>query len=647
MKNIINWVIPMCMTLFFTNCKDEETVISIGDTVNLTTEISTQSAIMGDDITFSVKVDQTDDVLFLNEDVNVRLTFSGKDKEGNSVSANDVFTGFNENLEFHKGEKQVFSEFKVREDLANYPVEGKITAFVRGYQMNNAERNIVLSDKHYTTMTLFNNESLEVNEYGKIIIVATVGAPAKEPVTVKIEAEDPSKFTGLPEAITVPVGFMTAESDVVTVAGEDGKNSFDKLKLSFTTVSEIHPLFKEDMTISVKDLDGDKDEKKKLVDERWVYNNCSQVFVSSKNKAAVLEWNSIIDYKEIVPGEAHPNPSLANAGWKFMNAMEFHPIDALTVGGKANEWGNRLPRYMGAQNVAKTQEYQAVVNEKYSHLNSSGYLQMWSAYEPEGIDATIWSGSIGKRDYGVSAFFANKFDGNPTGADSWENSNVRILPGTRVEIRARVRGNTKTFNAALWLQGNKFNADSWPKYGEVDILENPAKTTGGKAAYQTFHWGSDKHRNPGSAYDITVSDFNIYWFEWLDDNEMVMGMNGAETVRIKKDGTYQKAQIEGYNNYGKKGETWDNSAHWPFSKDYNPEGMHLLLTLATGSDWAMPGGGSKEEQIAAVMKSLPYKDNKIDGTDYPRMEIDWIRFYTKDNYKYSGNGGATRNTPMY
>lgn len=649
MKNIIKWALPIYLILSLSSCKDDETIISIGDVVNLTTEISTQSAVMGDDIVFAVKINQDNDSLYMNEDVAVRLTFSGQDKDGNAVSAEDVFTGFTETLALHKGEKQAFAEFKVREDLTHYPINGKITAFVRGYQMSNAERTIVISDKHYTMMSLMNNADLTVNEYGKIILVATVGAEAKEPVTVNIVAEDPTKFTNLPSSITVPAGFMTAQSEVITVAGQEGDNDFSSLKLSFSTTSEKHPLYSEEMVITVNDLDKGLDATKKLVDERWVYPNANQVFVSSKNKSAVLAWSPIVDFMEIQVGDDHPNANLAGQGWKFMNSMEFHPIDALTAGGKINEWNNRVPRFMGEQNVAGTQEYQAVANEKYSHINSSGYLQMWSAYEPDGLNAEIWNGTLGIKKYGVSAMYANKFDGNPSGGDSWENSNVRILPGTRVEIRARIRGNKKTFNPALWLQGNKYNVDTWPKYGEVDILENPSKTNDTKAAYQTFHWGDGKHFNPGAAFDITVSDFNIYWFEWLSNDELVMGINGAETVRIKKDGTYSKAEINGYNNYGSKGSaSWTTSDHWPFSQDYNPEGMHLLLTFATGADWAMPGGGgTADDKIFAVMQSLPYNGNELDGTDYPRMEIDWIRYYTKSNYNYLGNGGATRNTPMY
>lgn len=92
---------------------------------------------------------------------------------------------------------------------------------------------------------------------------------------------------------------------------------------------------------------------------------------------------------------------------------------------------------------------------------------MWCAYDP-GISVT---GEItGTRDFGVSSLYASKFDGVPTGADSWESSNVRILPGTRVEVRIRVRGKKHSFNSAVWFQGN-IRGVQWSTYGEVDLLE--------------------------------------------------------------------------------------------------------------------------------------------------------------------------------
>ena len=167
MKKYFYRLLPICLfILVMTGCNDTETVISIGEARNLVAEISTQSAAIGDNVTFTVKVDQQDNQLALEEDIDVVLTFAGKNVGGKDVPVSDVFEGFAGHLFMKKGEKQGFTEFKVKNDLAKYPISGTITAYVRGYKINAAERPIVVSDKHYTILSLKNNSDNTVKEYG-------------------------------------------------------------------------------------------------------------------------------------------------------------------------------------------------------------------------------------------------------------------------------------------------------------------------------------------------------------------------------------------------------------------------------------------------------------------------------------------------
>ena len=130
MKKYFYRLLPICLfILVMTGCNDTETVISIGEARNLVAEISTQSAAIGD-------------------------TFAGKNVGGKDVPVSDVFEGFAGHLFMKKGEKQGFTEFKVKNDLAKYPISGTITAYVRGYKINAAERPIVVSDKHYTILSV-------------------------------------------------------------------------------------------------------------------------------------------------------------------------------------------------------------------------------------------------------------------------------------------------------------------------------------------------------------------------------------------------------------------------------------------------------------------------------------------------------------
>lgn len=300
---------------------------------------------------------------------------------------------------------------------------------------------------------------------------------------------------------------------------------------------------------------------------------------------------------------------------------------------------------MAAQNVANTQKVQAVVNEKYATMTQDGYLKMWCAYDP-GISVT---GEItGTRDFGVSSLYASKFDGVPTGADSWESSNVRILPGTRVEVRIRVRGKKHSFNSAVWFQGN-IRGVQWSTYGEVDLLENPATNANPNGAWQTFHW-NDISTSPGDKYkpssgQMIISDmdeFDIYWMEWRDNNEIALGINGKENVRMRTDGSYTGV--------ANGTASWNSSTHWPFTDKYNTEGLHLLLTFAGCNEWSLGEAAaeqaSKDGSWANDFKHISYQESKS-SNDTPRMEIDWIRFYKKPTYDYFGSGTPTRNKPMY
>lgn len=647
-----NSYIKILSTIFLiaiaiTGCKDDIISISIGETRNLIAQINTQSAVFGDNIIYTVAIDQTNDSLSMQEDIDVKLTFTGKGNDGNEVKAEDVFENFPAMIPLHKGDKKAFGEFKVKNNVKNFPISGTITSYSRGYQIASAERPITISNKHYSYITIKNNSDNTIKEGGNFILVLNIGNKAKEDVNVNIIAtKNADKLIGLPKSLTVKAGFKTVESDIIKVIAEQGKNSFSNIPLSFSTESTLHPLISDNLALKITDMDAGLTPGTELTNERWVYSDPDQIFVSKENKNSVMKWDATKSMLEIKEGDPHPNPTLAAKGWTFLNSYEFHPIDELTQGGGADKvWGTRVPRFMAAQNVSNTQKVQSVVNEKYSTMTNDGYLKMWCAHDP-GLPKT--GEATGTTDYGVSALYASKFDGVPTGADSWESSNVRILPGTRVEVRVRVRGEKHSFNAAIWFQGNIRNVQ-WASYGEVDLLENPANKKGGSVggvnnAWQTFHWDKEETPNKdefkpttGGLHFDNMDEFYIYWMEWTSNDEIALGINGKENIRIKADGTRIPSSIGG-------GKPWTSSTHWPFKDTYNPEGMHLLLTFAGCNEWALDGKPS--DDWANGFKDISYEDSKTNDRT-PRIEIDWIRFYKTSNYKYKGNGAPTRNKPMY
>lgn len=644
MKKLIYKIFPVFIfTLLFISCKENLIELNIGKEQNLTTSISTPTAIFGDKIVFGITIDGINDTtLVLQEDVDVTVSVTAKDKNKKDVAPENVFEDFTNVIHMRKGEQRGYLELTIKDNIVDFPINVTLSAYARGYQISPAERTMVISDHYYTVLGLRNNEDKKVSEGTSFVLTASIGTIAKEDFTINIQSDQADRLeteSPLPEFLTIRKGFNSVESSPIKVKLQEGENDYENIILNFTLPEgAAYPLQENTLSIQVVDVDANIGDK--LTDERNVYKFPEQVFYSEGTAMEVSAWDDVkfTDGKLMKYGDLHPNSTLAGQGWKFLNSFEFHPISSLTAGGKANEWDNRVPKYMAMQAVEGTQKVQAMNNNKYSNMTDEGYLMMWSAYSP---GEQVTEGGSGTRDFGVSGFYANKFRGGNSVSDTWESSNVRILPGTRIEARLRVRGEKSTFNAAFWTQGNKDQEDQWSAYGECDILENPARTRDNYTAHQTFHWAKDPNQpkqnddyNPTWNKSINMTEFNIYWLEWRDNNEIAMGINGRENVTINKN----------------KG-AWSNDNHWPFSDTYNTEGMHLLITFAGGNGWALGNQNISDEaaaaELAKTLKNIPYAGSKT-NPETPRIEIDWIRFYYKDNYKYKGDGVIKwKNYPMY
>lgn len=644
MKKLIYKIFPVFIfTLLFISCKENLIELNIGKEQNLTTSISTPTAIFGDKIVFGITIDGINDTtLVLQEDVDVTVSVTAKDKNKKDVAPENVFEDFTNVIHMRKGEQRGYLELTIKDNIVDFPINVTLSAYARGYQISPAERTMVISDHYYTVLGLRNNEDKKVSEGTSFVLTASIGTIAKEDFTINIQSDQADKLeteSPLPEFLTIRKGFNSVESSPIKVKLQEGENDYENIILNFTLPEgAAYPLQENTLSIQVVDVDANIGDK--LTDERNVYKFPEQVFYSEGTAMEVSAWDDVkfTDGKLMKYGDLHPNSTLAGQGWKFLNSFEFHPISSLTAGGKANEWDNRVPKYMAMQAVEGTQKVQAMNNNKYSNMTDEGYLMMWSAYSP---GEQVTEGGSGTRDFGVSGFYANKFRGGNSVSDTWESSNVRILPGTRIEARLRVRGEKSTFNAAFWTQGNKDQEDQWSAYGECDILENPARTRDNYTAHQTFHWAKDPNQseqhddyNPTWNKSINMTEFNIYWLEWRDNNEIAMGINGSENVTINKNQ-----------------EPWSKDNHWPFSDTYNTEGMHLLITFAGGNGWALGNQDISDEAAAAALaktlKNIPYAGSKT-NPETPRIEIDWIRFYYKDNYKYKGDGVIKwKNYPMY
>lgn len=613
-KNILYACLPLGIwAITMTGCDDEQ-MAPLPKPVPLALSVESNSLVMGEKLamTFTVK-DEQGAGLAANEEFDIYLTAM----DGSTDVSKTVFDNFPEMVTFPQGEKTFKISVPVKSSGITESVLMKLTAFARGYKMDGSEQAIKISDYYRTSASILGNSDLVVKEGDTFILHLQVDVPALEDVEVTVTpgAGEADFYENLPSSLTIPAGKTSVDSEPITML-TDGYPFGDKeLTLTFATESAHHPLLAEKMEITKQDIDTPLGSE--LEDERYVYTSPDVPFYSTKNEAAFKKWWGGKVALAMPTGTPHPNEQLAAEGWKFVNAMEFHAIDGqCRIAKNAN--GVCPVRGFGAQNTAMVQKYMAVDINKYTDVTDEGYLKMWAVKEK--TQAT--GGGGGEKEYGFSACFSGKF----TQANLFAPQHTWLGVGTRIETRARVRGNKHGFNAAIWLQGNTQNISSseysaWPRYGEIDIMENPVGVTGRNVAHQTVHMGNqakdaNTYRNPTTHNTLDkMNEWNIYWVEIVDEQTIKLGINGKTTKVITP------------NDLGAA------RAEWPFNLEKNPKGFHYLLTLGAPSKWGL---GFNDEQNPPVgwdsgFASISYEASKT-SQETPRMEIDWIRIYSNDNY---------------
>lgn len=154
----------------------------------------------------------------------------------------------------------------------------------------------------------------------------------------------------------------------------------------------------------------------------------------------------------------------------------------------------------------------------------------------------------------------------------------------RIEVRARLPKGTGTW-PAIWMMPTLDRKTSWPRDGEIDIMEHVGYDHG--TVHGTIHTEAYNHRmGTQKSATIAVPDvsevFHTYSLEW-DEQALTWLIDGNEYLTLAKND-------EGYEG-------------WPFDHPY-----HLILNLAVGGDW-----GGKEG---------------VDEHIWPQtFEIDYVRIY--------------------
>ncbi len=158
----------------------------------------------------------------------------------------------------------------------------------------------------------------------------------------------------------------------------------------------------------------------------------------------------------------------------------------------------------------------------------------------------------------------------------------------RFEVRAKIPTGRGTW-PAIWMLGTNIHQVSWPKCGEIDILENVGFDPNGiHTTVHTEAFNHVKHTAKGHREEAVkpFDDFHVYAIEWT-----------------KKEITFlfDEKKVFSFENDGK-----GNVDTWPYDKP-----QFLILNFAIGGGW----GGAKGVDDAI----LPQK-----------FLIDYVRVYEKE-----------------
>ena len=150
--------------------------------------------------------------------------------------------------------------------------------------------------------------------------------------------------------------------------------------------------------------------------------------------------------------------------------------------------------------------------------------------------------------------------------------------------------------------------------------------------FHTFHYGLSANENKGSKSaqnSINMNDWNVYWMEWRSGEEIALGINGVETVCLKKSECSEE--------------------DWTFTNAKNQKGLKFILTMGAPNKWAL-GGGTETGGVWAPdagwdsgFASFNNYERDRDNDAIPRLEIDWVRTYINKASVADYEQGQTKN----
>lgn len=566
MRRIYRLLTVGMLSLGLAGCDEDIKYNPLPEAVPLTMSVNEKAFVMGESLKVDIRVDADADgnEVVANEDFDIYFTA----KAGTDDMA-ALFEAFSRVVTFPKGENQIQVEFPVKEQGLEGTRQFQFVAFARGYKMANSSQGIKVSDYYRVNVSMENNSEMAVTEGDRFNLIAKIDKPMSVPVEVTVEADEESAamFDGLPATLTIRPGRTSARSEAITVKQDFEVTGDKELKLNLSSSSATNPVQASVLTIKMTDLESLADPD--LFDMTKVYANPALLFRSYED-----DWFAGKESALMSEGTAHPTAELA--GWKFDYAVEFHKN---ATSGDYKKLGNATDANRGS--------VLSVNWDKYAKITDEGALNLCVG--------------VNGNNYQTAAIHCCK-----TLGQIWAQNVTRIYPGMRIEVKVRLGGNRTGFVPMIEVK----NPLSQGRDGRQAICL--MKNASGSAITQLVKGTTAGDTHSSVTAMRKIEEYNIYWMEYVDENNIRLGINGSTTLEVNsgmmESWPFTKA-ASGSNALGAKGlfliMRWDLFGE---QNELSPE---------------LPDGWDTE------LKSIAPENYATEG---PRMEIDWIRFYTNENY---------------
>lgn len=211
------------------------------------------------------------------------------------------------------------------------------------------------------------------------------------------------------------------------------------------------------------------------------------------------------------------------------------------------------------------------------HANAQNWGLLWSdEFNGTTIDAGNWKFESGAGGWGNNEleYYTNRpenaqlnkgnlliiarkesYNGSNYTSARMKTQGLKNWTYGKIEARMKLPA-SKGIWPAFWMLGESITKDSWPKCGEIDIMEhvNTAPATNG-----TIHWDNNGHAQYGGDTVCTVLNYHTYGIEW-DTKAIKWTLDGKK---------FWEANIT-------NGINGTSEFHQPF---------FVLLNMAVGGSW--------------------------------------------------------------